>query len=83
MLSDKSTIDKTIGGNLHHAGCRLLILTNYLSTIQKMYQYISSISRADALDVVCCFNLGAYFNLMMFRELAGISTVAPFFSVVT
>ena len=57
MLSDKSTIDKTIGGNLHHAGCRLLILTNYLSTIQKMYQYISSISRADALDVVCCFNL--------------------------
>ena len=24
-----------------------------------------------------------YFNLMMFRELAGISTVAPFFSVVT
>ena len=58
-------------------------LTNYLSTIQKMYQYISSISRADALDVVCCFNLGAYFNLMMFRELAGISTVAPFFSVVT
>lgn len=74
---------KTIGGNLHHASCRLFILTNYLSTIQKMYQYISSISRADALDVVCCFNLGAYFNLMMFRELAGISTVAPFFSVVT
>ena len=48
-----------------------------------MYQYISSISRADALDVVCCFNLVAYFNLMMFSELAGISTVAPFFSVVT
>ena len=27
--------------------------------------------------------LSDYFNLMMFSELAGISTVAPFFSVVT
>ena len=31
-----------------------------------MYQYISSISRADALDVVCCFNIVAYFNFFYF-----------------
>lgn len=48
-----------------------------------MYQYISGISRTDALDVACFLFQSFYFNLMMFSELAGISTVAPFFSVVT
>ncbi len=36
----------------------------------------------DALDVASV-SIFLLFNLMMFSELAGISTVAPFFSVVT
>ena len=47
-----------------------------VSTIQNVITYIW-IPGHPALDVVC------YFKRMMFSELAGISTVAPFFSVVT
>lgn len=47
-----------------------------------MYQYIGYI-QADALDVACFLFQSFYFKRMMFSELAGISTVAPFFSVVT
>ena len=58
-----------------------MFVTNCISTtkIQKISE-ITNFFRHYFLsrtEVVC------YFNLMIFSELAGISTVAPFFSVVT
>lgn len=51
-------------------------LTNFLINYSKCY-YLYMDPRASCPGVVC------YFKRMIFSELAGISTVAPFFSVVT